>query len=150
LSIKVMDRDAFYIIGIMVETSLATAVRDISILEQQYEEYAPLSMALRSSQGHYGLMWYTQNHNYCYLLGVSVKKLLPESDNLLCRYIPAARYAVMNVAADQSVFTAWGDLFEKILPAVGWAPDYEHGMFFEYYPDDGAECCQLWTPVKPI
>jgi predicted transcriptional regulator YdeE len=150
MSIIISDRDAFAILGVMVETNLATAGQDITLLEKHYTELAPRIKAHRDAQGHYGLMWYTQDHRYCYLLGVSVDQTVSESEPLLCRQIPAARYAVMNVSGDESVFAAWGEFFEKILPSEGWAPDYEHGQFFEYYPDDGSFYCQLWTPVKPI
>lgn len=149
MSIQIVNRDAFYIVGYMVETCLETAVTDIAMIEKQYDDNKAVLLAMQNSNGHYGLMWYTQNHRYCYLLGVDVEHQIPERESLHCRLVPAARYAVMEVERDQSVFAAWSEFFEKNLPSAGWKPDYNHGMFFEYYPDDGSGSCQLWTPVLP-
>lgn len=149
MSIQIKDREPFYLLGVMVETSLATAGQDISALEKVYIESEPELITHAITPWHYGLMWYTHDHRYCYLLGVAVEQMLGERNPLLCRHIPAARYAVLEVERDQSLFTAWGDFFDKVLPSAGWAPDYNHRMFFEYYPEDGGGSCQLWTPVLP-
>jgi predicted transcriptional regulator YdeE len=150
MPIQLIDREAFTISGYYIETSLETSVQDIARVEGQYEENLSRLNSLRQGKGHYGLMWYTENHRYCYLLGVQSSDRPTEVDDLSVRIIPSASYAVLEVPKGKSIFTAWGEFFEADLPAAGLKPDYEHGLFFEYYPEDPTAACQLWTPIKPI
>ena len=150
MPIQLIDREAFTISGYFVETCLETSARDIAGVESEYEDNLPGLLGIRLGTGHYGLMWYTENHRYCYLLGVQTTDRPTGMDGLSVRGIPAASYAVLDVSNGQSVFTAWGQFFEVDLSAAGLKPDYEHGLFFEYYPEDPLAGCQLWTPVKPI
>ena len=61
--------------------------------------------------------------------------------------IPAAHYAVAYFEKDYDGVEAWTDFFFEAIPKVGYAPDYEHGFFFEYYPDGANGNYELWTPV---
>jgi AraC family transcriptional regulator len=49
-----------------------------------------------------------------------------------------------------SAVEAWTDYFDNALPEAGYAPDTDHGMYFEFYPGDNLSSCQLWTPVKKV
>ena len=42
---------------------------------------------------------------------------------------------------------AWTVFFFEAIPQAGYAPNYEHGFFFEYYPDGVHGSFELWTPV---
>ncbi len=61
--------------------------------------------------------------------------------------IPAALYAVAPFGKDYDGVKAWTDFFFEAIPQAGYAPDYEHGFFFEYYPDGANGDYELWTPV---
>jgi AraC family transcriptional regulator len=151
MDLMIEEREAFYIAGYVVETSLETCVDDISKVWKQFQrEKGNLFSTIREGEGYYGLMWYTTDHRYCYLLGVASHQPVAEENELCCRAIPAGRFARVEVPEDDSVLEAWREFFDVTLPENHLAPDYEHGMFFEYYPEEYSAACQLWSPIKAV
>lgn len=151
MELIIEQREAFNIAGYVVETSLETCVADISRLWKQFQrEKGRLFETVREGTGFYGLMWYTTEHRYCYLLGVAASQPVPEVDELCCKAIPAARFARVEVPEEASVLEAWREFFDVTLPEHQLAPDYKHGMFFEYYPEEYSAACQLWSPITAM
>ena len=99
----------------------------------------------------YGLMWYLEGHErYRYLLGketVNPAVIPPEAE---LKKLPTALYAVAPFDKDYDGVKAWTDFFFEAIPQAGYAPDYEHGFFFEYYPDGVDGKYELWTPVVKV
>jgi len=152
MQIRFIERSDFQISGYSVETSLDESGKDVAVLFSDYfnTEKAALidNVAKNKAAEYYGLMWYLEGHErYRYLLGKetvnpSVIPAEAESKELL-----AALYAVASFEKDDDNTKAWTDFFFEAIPQVGYAPDYEHGFFFEYYPDGVNGDYELWTPV---
>ncbi len=159
LNLKFEHRDGFHVCGYSVETCLDTCREDLSLLRRDFDaQKGVLFEALGFRDAVYGLMWYTQDHRYRYLIGVEAADAGKAPSGAQCVCIPAAEYAVATVPPSVSAFDAWTAFFEKALPAVGYTPDSNHGLYFEYYPcgmGSGADvsaanmdhACELWTPV---
>lgn len=142
MDIRFEDRGAFVVSGYAAETSPATNDTDLGAL---WEEYRDKLIALPESRASlYGVLWYTENHSYFYLLGIEAPGSLLEGASTSVE-IPAARFAVATVPDNMTAAAAWTEYFDKALPALGFAPDAEHGKYFEYYDQHGV--CELWTPV---
>jgi predicted transcriptional regulator YdeE len=142
------DRDTFYISGYFVETCLDTCDSDVTRLWSEFQkEKEILYTNFGIKDGFYGLMWYTENHRYCYLLGIETNKLSTAMNGVSCMCIPKSHYAITEVPNNMSIVEAWTEYFEKTLPDAGYIPNAEHGMYFEYYPTFDASGCQLWTPI---
>ncbi len=144
MDIRFEDRDAFFVSGYAAETSPATNDTDLGALWSEYKD--KLTAIPQSRACLYGVLWYTENHSYFYLLGVDAGGELLEGATTRVE-IPAARFAVASVPADMPAVEAWAAYFDTELPRLGYAPDAEHGKYFEFYDENGA--CELWTPVVP-
>lgn len=151
MDLKIVNRNEITLCGDVVETSLDTCKKDLGELWDNYRE-GKSSILFRNtieySKGLYGLMWYTQNHRYCYLLGKETNPDRTDIDSARLKKVPAARYAIVSVPENMSITEAWTVFFEKILPEAGYMPDSDHGLYFEYYEDESNKTCELWTPVK--
>jgi AraC family transcriptional regulator len=151
MDIQIIERSEITIGGIVTETSVETCSNDLKELWDHFEE-RKLPGILRNAPGYqkgrYGVMWYTENHRYCYLLGMETKATEKELNGATIKTIPPARYAMVSVPEGMTVFQAWGVFFEKDLPGAGLEPVLENGLYFEFYPDEDEKSCQLWTPIK--
>jgi len=152
MKIRFIDKADFQIIGYSVETSLDESSKDVAALYSDYfnTEKATLidNAAKNKAAGYYGLMWYLEGHErYRYLLGketVNPSAIPVEAE---WKEIPASLYAVAYFEKDYDGVKAWTDFFFEALPQAGYAPNYEHGFFFEYYPNGVNSNYELWTPV---
>ncbi len=145
LKIRFENREHFKVYGYAAETSLDTNDQDLTRLWQHKNDLLSLQ---NDSPSLYGVMWYTEQHRFFYLLGFPVTEYLQFLEGMVFAEIPAARFAVAAVPEGMSAVTAWTEFFEKELPAHKFTPDTEHGKYFEYYTPNGS--LELWTPVKPI
>ena len=155
MQIRFIDRAAFQICGYSVETSLDESSKDVAALYNDYfsSEKTTLidSMAKNKSAEYFGLMWYLEGHErYRYLLGkeTGCPSTIPAGAEI--KELPAALYAVASFEKDYDGVKAWTDFFFEAIPHEGYAPDYEHGFFFEFYPDGVNGNYELWTPVRRI
>ncbi|SET30516.1 AraC family transcriptional regulator [Natronincola peptidivorans] len=149
---EIINRDELMICGYVVETSVDNCSTELGRLWDDYRNNKSdelLEAKYRCKEGLYGLMWYTENHRYCYLLGREIKSTgveLPKSKAI--KKIPPARYAVYTVPNNMSVFDAWTVFFEEEIPKEGYEPNAEIGLYFEYYTDKDSNSCQLWAPIR--
>ena len=141
MDIRFVKRETFTVTGYAVETDLAASAKDIGSLWDKYEE--KLLSFPTSGSCLYGVMWYTKNHRYYYLLGIHGENTT--MSKVVQAKIPTACFAVASVPEGMPAIDAWTVFFEKELPTLGFVPDVEHGRYFEFYDKDGA--CELWTPV---
>ena len=153
INIRIIERKEFTVCGYVVETSLETCGKDLSELWDRLrsQKLSDVFKSLgRCMGGLYGLMWYTENHRYCYLLGKESENKEVELDLVCVKKIPEACYAVMTMPDNMPIVEAWTVFFERILPEAGYMPDSDHGLYFEYYPNEDNEICELWTPIKEL
>lgn len=142
MKIRFENKNDFVVQGYAVETILSSCENDVGQLWAQHKDSL---LAISESQlCLFGVMWYTHDHKYFYLLGIQAGK--PLNSNMISIEIPAAHFAVATVPKNMTEIEAWTQYFEKELPSLGYIPDAEHGRYFEFYNADGA--CELWTPVK--
>ena len=141
MDVRFEDRAAFSVSGYATETSPATNDTDLRSLWGEYQD--KLTAIPQSGACLYGVLWYTENLSYFYLLGIESGEPLEGASTRV--EIPAARFAIAKVPADKTAAEAWTEFVEKELPARGFAPDSEHGKYFEHYDKNGV--CELWTPV---
>lgn len=152
MQICFIDKADFQICGYSVETSLEHSNQDVAALYSDYFSSGKAavinSVAKNSVATYYGLMWYLEGHErYRYLLGKETTNLSVVPSKAELKEIPAALYAVASFEKDYDAVKAWTDFFFEAIPQAGYAPDYEHGFFFEYYPGGANENYELWTPV---
>lgn len=152
MNIRFVERPDFQISGYSVETSLDESGKDVAALYSDYfnSERAAFmdNIAKSKSAEYYGLMWYLEGHKrYRYLLGKETVNLTVLPAEVEIKEIPAALYAVAYFEKDNDGVKAWGDFFFEAIPQAGYAPDYEHGFFFEHYLDGINGDYELWTPV---
>jgi AraC family transcriptional regulator len=73
-----------------------TCTKDLNELWKTFEA-RNLAGVFRNAPGYekglYGLMWYTKNHKYCYLLGMETKATTIQLDEVSIKTLPPARYA---------------------------------------------------------
>ncbi|MDL2247074.1 effector binding domain-containing protein [Methanobrevibacter sp. OttesenSCG-928-K11] len=141
MKIDFKNRDSFKLCGYSVETNLDSALEDIGDLCEKYEE----KLLKLTDSNLYGVMWYSEGHNYVYAVAIEYEDNF-NKENMEFIEIPSAYFAIATVPENMSVIEAWTVYFEKSLPELGYLPDYEHGLFFESYDNNGT--CELWTPVK--
>jgi predicted transcriptional regulator YdeE len=152
MQIRFIDKADFQICGFSVETSLEESNQDVEALYSDYFESDKVSMinnvAKSRTEEYYGLMWYLEGHErYHYLLGKETVSLSATSIKAELKEIPTALYAVASFEKDYDAVKAWTDFFFEAIPQAGYALDYEHGFFFEYYPDGVNGNYELWSPV---
>lgn len=149
MDIKLQKKDTFYICGYFVETSVETCGADVAQLWHDFErQKEELFSLLGHKNDFYGLMWYTENHRYCYLIGIETGVFENKPAGALCKCIPGTDYAIASVPPDTSAVDAWTAYFNEVLPSAGYVPDVAHGLYFEYYPDGNQGAYELWTPVR--
>jgi predicted transcriptional regulator YdeE len=152
MQIRLINKASFQICGYSVETSLEESSKDVEGLYNAYfnTEKAALidNVARIKAKEFYGLMWYLEGHErYRYLVGKETVNLTEIPLNAELKEIPAALYAVAAFKKDFDGVKAWTDFFFGAIPQAGYAPDYNHGFFFEFYPDGVDGKYELWTPV---
>ena len=104
------------------------------------------NVAKNKAAEYYGLVWYLEGHErYRYLLIKETVNLSAIPAGAETKGLPAALYAVASFGKDHDGVKAWTDFFFEAIPQEGYAPDYEHGFFFEYYPDGVDGNYELWT-----
>ncbi len=155
MQICFIDKADFKICGYSVETSLEESGQDVAALCSGYFSSDRVtvinSVAKNTVAEYYGLMWYLEGHErYRYLLGKETVNLSGIPANAELIEIPAALYAVASFEKDYDAVKAWTDFFFEAIPGAGYAPDYKHGFFFEYYPNGVNENYVLWTPVVQV
>ena len=155
MQICFVNRADFQICGYSIETSSEESGRDVAALYNDYfgsDKAAVINnMAKNKATAYYGLMWYLEGHErYHYLLGKETVNLsvIPAKAELI--EISASLYAVASFEKDYDAVKAWTKFFFEAIPQAGYAPDYEHGFFFEYYPNGVNENYELWTPVVKV
>ena len=144
MKIQFLTQADFFVHGYAVETVLSSCEKDVGQLWEKHKEDLLAIPAGKSCL--YGVMWYTEDHKYYYLLGI--KSETPPQSDMITVMIPAADFAVATVPSHMSSVEAWTQYFEKELPALLYVPDAEHGKYFELYDED--ENCELWTPVRKL
>ena len=152
MQIRFIDKAGFQICGYSIETSLDESNEDVAALYNDYfnTEKATLidSVAKTNAAEFYGLMWYLEGHErYRYLVGKETVNLSVIPAEAELKEIPYALYAVASFDKDFDGVKAWTDFFFEAIPQEGYTPNYEHGFFFEYYPDGVNSNYELWTPV---
>lgn len=155
MQIRFIAKPDFQICGYSVETSLDESGQDVAALYSGYFSSDKVSLidnvAKNKAAEYYGLMWYLEGHErYRYLLGKEAvnPSIIPAKAEL--KEIPAALYAVASFEKDHDAVKAWTDFFFESIPQAGYAPDYKHGFFFEYYPCGVDGNYELWTPVVKV
>ena len=148
MDLKFKSRDTFYICGYFVETSLETCGKDISKLWCDFDsKKEELFNVFGYRNDFYGLMWSTENHRYCYLIGIKADDINKIPIGACFKCIPETNYAVAYVPSNMSAVDAWTKYYNETLPGAGYIPNVEHGMNFEYYPKGNSGAYELWTPV---
>ena len=142
MKIRFENTNNFIVHGYAVETVLSSAENDVSQLWEKHKDY--LLSIPESNSCVYGVMWYTENHKYFYLLGIRSEK--PPKSDMTAIAIPAANFAIATVPDNMDIMQAWTQYFEKELPLLGYLPDAKHGRYFEFY--NSSNECELWTPVN--
>ncbi|MDR2854592.1 MAG: effector binding domain-containing protein [Methanomicrobiales archaeon] len=151
MQIRFVEKGGFHVCGYSIETSL----EENQIMTVLYNDYfntekAALidNVAKNKAAGYYGLMWYLEGQKrYRYLLGKEVVNLSVIPARAEVKEIPATLYAVATFEKGYDAVKAWTNFFFEEIPEAGFAPNYEHGFFFEYYPDGVNGKYELWTPV---
>jgi len=145
MKIRFENRNKFKVYGYLKETNSENNDYDLGQLWSKYE--SELRQIPESKSCLYGVTWYTDetHKRYYYLLGIETDKL---KDNMVCVEVPTGYFAVATVPKEMTEVEAWAEFFYKEIPAKGYAPDENHGIYFEFY--DKNRTCELWTPVKPI
>ena len=152
MQIRFINKADFQIIGYSIETSLNESGKDVEALYNDYfntEKTALIdNVAKNKAAEYYGLMWYLEGHErYRYLLGKETVNPTAIPVKAELKEMPSALYAVASFDKDFDGVKAWTYFFFETLPKTGYAPNYEHGFFFECYPDGVNGNYELWTPV---
>lgn len=152
MEIRFVDRDDFYVCGYSVETTLEENDKDIAALLQSYFHDGKSEqideIAKNKGPEYYGLSWYTKPHErYRYLLGKEVvsPQTIPVGAEM--KLVPKTHYAVGSFDQGTDIIQAWTDFFYSAVPGLGYAPNFEHGFWSEYYPDGLQGRYELWIPV---
>lgn len=143
MHIRFEAQPAFTVRGYAAETELNSAKNDPRGL---FDFYRQRLAPMEKGRGMFGVMWYADRNRYHYLLGLRMEEGEKQPPGARAVEIPASHYAVATVLEATPAMEAWADLFKRKLPALGCAPDAEHGMYLEYYPPDGG--LELWAPVR--
>ena len=142
MEIRFENREQFKVCGYQTETNSENNDRDLEQLWSKHEN--ELRKNPESKSCLYGVMWYTDatHQRYCYLLGIETCN--PQSD-MVCVEVPKGHFAVATVPKEMTGIEAWTEFFFKEIPARGYAPDESHGIYFEFFDENGN--CELWTPI---
>ncbi len=148
---KLINKETFCVCGYAVETTLAQNDQDLAGLFKDFFSTNKESILLRlhgSKKGYYGLTWYTQTHEkYCYLLGIEVGVGNEPPENALLKSVPETVYAVSGYPQDRDIIDAWNEFFYTDIPKAGYAPNEQHNLYFEFYPESVHSNYELWVPV---
>lgn len=145
MNLRFEERDTFRVCGYAVEANLDNNDKVLGELWLKHED--KLRKMPEGNSCLYGVTWYTDetHKQYYYLLGIESFGQ-GDLDDMNCVEIPKAYFAVMKIPKGMSAVDAWTDFFYKEIPASGYIPDEKHGIYFEFYDENGN--CELWTPVK--
>ena len=148
---KLVERETFHICGYAVETTAAQNDKDVCGLHKNFFDTGKETVLRRlkgSKKGYYGLLWYTQAHEkFCYLLGIEVDKENAPPENAMLKTVAKTTYAVACYPHDKNAIEAWTEFFYTDIPKEGYAPNEEHNLYFEYYPESVDGNYELWVPV---
>ena len=151
MNIDIMEREAFFICGYMVETTPEQNDKDISDLYSDFlgnEKEAILAKLKGSKKGYYGLSWYTEGHRrYCYLLGIEVAEENSAPENSIIKKITKTTYAVARFPKGEDIIKAWTEFYYNEIPKTGFKVYEEQNLYFEYYPFSVNDMFELWVPV---
>lgn len=154
MQIRLVEKPVFQICGYSVETSLSESGQDVAALYSDCfssDKASAMDVISKDATAYYGLMWYLEGHErYRYLLGRESANLSALPTNIESKDIPAARYAVASLEKNYDAMKAWTEFFFEAILHAGYAPDYKHGFFFEYYPDGVDGDYELWIPVVKV
>ncbi len=152
MKIYLTERGEIHLCGYSVETDRENNDKDIHTLFHDYFHQGKAELIEKIAQNnraeYYGLSWYTQNHEkYRYLLGkeVAAPSEIPPGAQL--KQVPKALYAVEAFEAEIDIIQAWTVFFYRDISDSGYEPNYEHGYWFEYYPNGVYGKYELWSPV---
>ncbi len=152
MKICITERTEFELCGYSVETELENNDKSIKALYYDYFHKGKAELieqiAKSSNSEYYGLSWYTYKHEkYCYIIGKEVTNQEKIPSGALLINIPKAQYAFEMFDPEDNIIKAWSSFFYKDIPESGYKPNYEHGLWFEYYPDGVSGKYELWAPV---
>lgn len=142
MDIRMEHKADFFVQGYAVETRLSACEDEVGGLWAKWE--AALRAMAETSAPLYGVMWYTEDNQYVYLLGIQGEG--QPQNGMTAVKISAAEFAVASVPENMTEIEAWTAFFEMELPLRGYLPDAEHEKYFELHKAAGA--CELWTPIK--
>ena len=145
MEIRFENRDQFKVYGYVKETNSENNDQDGGCLWKKHEN--ELRENPESKSCLYGVLWYTDetHQRFCYLLGIETSK---HQSDMVCVEVPAGHFAIATVPKGMTEKDAWTEFFFKEIPERGYAPDESHGIYFEFYDENGN--CELWTPIKTI
>ncbi len=146
MKLRFEKRNKFKVFGYSTETNLENSNDDLEELWSEHEN--ELQNISEGNSRLYGVMCYTdESHkNYSYLLGIELP--LSKSKNIDYIEIPSSCFAVASVPKEMTAIEAWTEFFYKDIPENGYVVNEKHGIYFEFFDEDGN--FELWTPVKPI
>jgi len=148
LDIRLQNRKSFTVWGYSVETNLENSHLDVGKLWKDHKD--KLQFLADSSQGLYGVMWYTDDTHkkYFYMLAIHIDDVekVTEKKNIQRLEIPEGLYAVATLPDNADLTQAWTEFYFKELPAHELETNHQHGIFFEWYPAEGG--VELWNPVR--
>ncbi|MDR3090760.1 MAG: GyrI-like domain-containing protein [Clostridiales bacterium] len=93
MEIRFENKADFIVRGYAVETILSSSEKDVGQLWEKHKE--DLLAIPESKSSLYGVMWYTENHKYFYLLGIKNEK--PPKSDMTAVTIQAANFAIATV-----------------------------------------------------
>ena len=145
MKIRFENRDKFKVCGYVTESDQENNDRDLEELWSKYED--KLRKMPESKSCVYGVMWYTDetHKRYCYLLGIETDEF---QNDMTFVEVPTGHFAVATVPKEMDAKEAWAEFFYKAIPASGFMPDENHGIYFEFFNQNGDY--ELWTPIKPM
>jgi predicted transcriptional regulator YdeE len=151
MEINLVEKEAFFICGYSVETTLVQNDKDVSALYDDFFRNGKEAILMNlngSKKGYYGLSWYTQGHErYCYLLGMEIGQENTAPENAVLKNIPKTTYAMARFPHGEDILKAWNEFFYNEIPKTGFKVNEGHNLYFEYYPGSVYGEFELWVPV---
>jgi len=143
MDIRFERRGGFRVFGYSIELNISSHERDIALLRDKYE--SKLIAISDRGLGLYFVTWLTKNDNYIYHFGVDHQTQIHIDETATCVEVPSGYYAVATVPKEMPILEAWNELFETALDAMGVVPNIEHGIYFEFFKENGV--CEIWAPL---
>ena len=153
MKVNLTEMETFYVCGFLTETTLEENHNDVKALYDDFflagkEEL--LKNLKDRKRGYYGLTWYTQGRQYCYLLGIRVEEGNNAPEGAVLKKIPKTTYAVARFPKGADIIRAWTEFFYDEIPKAGLQVDEQHNIYYEYYPESVYGDFELWVPVVKI